>query len=103
MLWILRELFIILSKSTDITCAPFVRYKCLSPNTTFEVKPSNFSVSQIEYPLGGSNKTGSCHGTTIVTSDCTIVTSGHHFSIIPTYLCQTIVLPRKFVTGSIHD
>ncbi len=51
-----------------------------------------FSVPQIEYPLGGSSKTGSqvllhvdsCHGITIVTSGCTIVTSEQH-------LYQTIV------------
>ncbi len=44
----------------------------------------------------------SCHGTTIVTSDCTIVTSGHN-SITRTTFIQTIVLPKKLATGSIHD
>ncbi len=51
---------------------------------------SEFSVPQIEYPLEGSCKKcspvyilliDSCYSTTIVTSDCTIVTSGHHGSI----------------------
>ncbi len=52
----------------------------------------------------------SCHGTTIVMSDCTIVTSGHHGSIRTHHLYQIIVqfdkiivLPKKRATGSIHD
>ncbi len=56
-----------------------------------------FSVPQIEYPLGGSNKTSShvyfllkidmvSDSTTIVVSDCTIVTSGHHGSIRKTFI-----------------
>ncbi len=49
-----------------------------------------FSVPQIEYPLGGSSKKGShvysCHGTTIVRSDCTIVTLGYHGSIRTTFI-----------------
>ncbi len=54
------------------------------------MKTSQFSVRQIEDPLGGSSKKGShvdsCYGTTIVTSDCTIVTSGHHGSIETTFI-----------------
>ncbi len=34
--------------------------------------------------------------------DCTIVTSGHHGSIMNIYI-QTIILPRKPATGSTHD
>ncbi len=45
----------------------------------------------------------SCYGTIIVTSYCIIVTSGHHGSSIRTHLYQTIELPRKLPTGSIHD
>ncbi len=57
-----------------------------------------FSVPQIEYPLGGSSKKGSnvyfllidamvlqC---TILTSDCTIMTSGHHGSIRTTFISK---------------
>ncbi len=55
---------------------------------------SAISLPQMEEcPLGGSNKKGShvysvdsCHGTTIVMSDCTIVTSGHHCSITATFI-----------------
>ncbi len=58
---------------------------------------TTFSVPQIEYPLGGRSKKGllpvdSWYGTSIVTSDYTIMTSR-----------QIIVLPRKPATGSIHD
>ncbi len=51
----------------------------------------------------------SCHGSSIVTSDCTIVTSGHlvaseqHLYQTIVQFDKTIVLPRKCATGSIHD
>ncbi len=51
----------------------------------------------------------SCHNTTSVTSECTIVMSGHHDSIRRMFISnngtiwQTIVLHRKLATGSIHD
>ncbi len=54
-----------------------------------------FSLPQIEYPLGGSSTKGSqsslhpidsCHGTTVMMSHCTIVTSGHHGSIRTTFI-----------------
>ncbi len=68
-----------------------------------------FSVPQIEYPLGGSIKKGS-HDyfllivamVILVTSDCTIVTSGHLCQTIVQF-DKTIVLPRNPATGSIHD
>ncbi len=45
-------------------------------------KCSQFSVPQIEYPLGGSSKSSHVfflfHGTISVASDCTIVPSGDH-------------------------
>ncbi len=58
-----------------------------------------FAVPQIEYPLGCSSKTGShvpvdcCHGTIIVTSDCTIVTSEQHLYQTIVQFDETIVLP----------
>ncbi len=69
-----------------------------------------FSVPQIEYPLGGSSKTGSqvklpvdcCHGTTIVMSNCTIATSEHLYQTIVQF-DDTIVSLRKLATGNIHD
>ncbi len=70
-----------------------------------------FAVPQIEYTLGGTSKMGShvllpvvsCHGTTIVTSYCTIVMSGQHFYQTIVQFDKTIVFPRKLTTGSIHD
>ncbi len=53
-----------------------------------------------------------CHGTNIVTSDCTIVTSGQHGSSIRTTFTsnistisqnKTIVLTIKLATESIYD
>ncbi len=43
-----------------------------------------------------------CHGTTIVMSDCTIVTSEHLYQTIVQF-DETIVLPRTLATGNIHD
>ncbi len=43
----------------------------------------------------------SCHGTIIVTSDCTIVTSRQHLYQTIVQVDKTIVLPRKLATGSI--
>ncbi len=43
----------------------------------------------------------SCHGTTIVTSDCTIVTSEQHLYQPIVQFDKTLVLPRKHATGSI--
>ncbi len=51
-----------------------------------------FSVPRIVYSLGSSSKkgsllpVGSCHDTTIVMSDCTIVTTGYHGSIRTTFI-----------------
>ncbi len=49
----------------------------------------------------------SCHGTTIVMSYCTIVVTivaleQHLYQTIVQF-DKTIVLPRKFATGRIHD
>ncbi len=44
-----------------------------------------------------------CHGTTIVTSDCTIVTSEQHLYQTIVQFDETVVLPRKLATGNIHD
>ncbi len=61
---------------------------------------------------GQQQKSQSCllpvdsgYGTTIVMSDCTIVTSGHQSEHLYQTIVQfdkTIVLPRKLATGSIH-
>ncbi len=52
----------------------------------------------------------SCHGATIVTSDCTIVTEGHHCSIRTTFISNNSTIwkkqgyyPRKLATGGIHE
>ncbi len=69
-----------------------------------------FSIPQIEYPLGGSSKKGShvyfllivamllllWHQIVLLWHQVTRVASEEH-------LFQTIVLPRKLATGSIHD
>ncbi len=63
---------------------------------------SEFSVSRIEYPLGGSSKKGKscfllvdiCHGTTIVISDCTIMTSDHHGSIRTTFISNNSITQK---------
>ncbi len=45
----------------------------------------------------------SCRGTTIVMSDCTIVTSEQHLYQTIVQFDKTILLPRKLATGNIHD
>ncbi len=45
----------------------------------------------------------SCHGTTIVMSDCTIVRSEQHLYQTIVQFDNTIVLPRKLETGNIPD
>ncbi len=59
----------------------------------------------IKHALGGQYllPVDCCHGTTIVISDCTIVTSEHHLYQIIVQIDKTIVLPRKLPTGNIHD
>ncbi len=44
-----------------------------------------------------------CYGTTIVTSDCTIVTSEQHLYQTIVQFDKTIELPRKFAIGSKHN
>ncbi len=77
--------------------------------TTFYIS-SEFSVPQVEYPLGGSRKKGShvyfllivamvlqlWHQIVLLSHQVTMIASEQH-------LYQTIVLPRKLATGSIHD
>ncbi len=41
--------------------------------------------------------------TNIMTSEWTIVLSDDHGSNVTTFIDKTIVLPRTFATGSIHD
>ncbi len=50
-----------------------------------------------------SNLNDSCHGTIIVMSDCTIVTSEQHLYQTIAQFDRTIVLPRKLATRNIHD
>ncbi len=83
-----------------------------SSNIIQNIKVSiQFLVPQIEYTLGGSSKKGShVYFLLIVAmvqllwpSDCTIVTTGQHLYQTIVQFDKTIVLPRKFATGSIHD
>ncbi len=74
------------------------------------VYDTEFLVPQIEYPLGGSSKRGShvnfllivamvlllWHQIVLLWHQVTMGASEQH-------LYQTIVLPRKLTTGSIHD
>ncbi len=65
-----------------------------------------FSVPQIEYPLGGSSKKGSHVYFLLIVfmvSDCTIVTLAQHLYQTIVQFDKTILLPRKPSTGSIHD
>ncbi len=57
-----------------------------------------FSLPQIVCPLVGSSKISShvdsCHCTTIVTSDCTIVTSSHQGSIRTTFILNNSITQK---------
>ncbi len=71
---------------------------------------SQFSVPQIEYPLGGSMIKGSHVYFLLIVAMILllwhqIVLLWHQFTMVPSqqYLYQTIVLPRKLATGSIYD
>ncbi len=75
-----------------------------------------FSVHEIEYPLGGSSKNGShiyfllivamvlllWHQIVLLWHHVTMVASEQHLYQIVQF-DKTIVLPRKLATGSIHD
>ncbi len=77
----------------DLNSQPLLRRKQGSATPLTEPLPYHmihqFSIPQKEHPLGGSSKKGNhvyfllivAKGATIVMSDCTIVTSGHHGSI----------------------
>ncbi len=45
----------------------------------------------------------SCHATTIVISDCTIVTSEQHLYQTVVHFDKTTILPRKLATGNMND
>ncbi len=68
-----------------------------------------FSVPQIEYPLGGSSKKGSHVYFLFIVAMVLllwhqIVLLWHQFTMVALeHLYQTIVLPRKRATGSLHD
>ncbi len=69
-----------------------------------------FSVPQIEYPLWGISKKGShvyflLIVVMVLLLCCQIVLLWHQVNMVASeqHLYQTIVLPRKLVTGSIHD
>ncbi len=69
-----------------------------------------FSVPQIEYPLGGSSKKGSHDYFLLIVAMVLllwrqIVLLWHQITMVASeqHLYQTIVLPRKLATGSIHE
>ncbi len=69
-----------------------------------------FSVPQIEHPLGGSSKKRSYVYFLLVVAMvlllwCQILLLWHQDTMVASeqHLYQTIVLPRKLATGSIHD
>ncbi len=75
-----------------------------------------FSVPQIEYPLGGSKKGSDVYFLLIVAMVvllwCQIILLWHHVTMVASeqhlyqtivQFDQTIVLSRKLATGSIHD
>ncbi len=69
-----------------------------------------FSVPQIEYPLGDSSKKGSHVCFLLIVAMVLllrhqILLLWHHITIVASEqnLYQTIVLPRKLKTGNIHD
>ncbi len=70
-----------------------------------------FSLPQMEYPLGGSSKKGSHVYFLLIVAMvlllwCQIVLLWHQVTMAASseqHSYQTIVLPRKLATGSIHD
>ncbi len=71
---------------------------------------NEFSVPQIEYPLGGSSKKGSHIYFLLIVAMvlllwCQIVLLWHQVTMVASeqHSYQTIILPRKLATGSIHD
>ncbi len=77
--------------------------------STFIISPSSTSVTRTTAMTSNVRQymhilpVHCCHGTTIVTSDCTIVTSEQHLYQTIVQFDETVVLPRKLATGNIHD